>query len=504
MDTIFPWIILLPLTGAIATFLVPRAWVIRTGMVTALLTSCMVFAAAYFLHQNGPVHYAVGSWAAPLGIRLYLDGLACVMLLLTAVSGIFISVYACEYFKDKTSGVLKREGIMFWPLWLFLWGAMNALYVSGDLFNMYVLLELLGLSAVGLVALAGTRTVLIAGMRYLIAAMLGSMSYLLGVAFLYAMHSALDTRMMGALIEPGMGAAIAFALMTIGLLLKTALFPLHFWLPPAHAGSSAPVSAILSALVVKGSFYLLLRLWFDVFHNVVTIPVGQFLGALGALAVLWGSIQAIRQQRLKMLVAYSTVAQLGYLFAVFPVTAGAPPTDGVLGQWVIESGKGTLYHALAHAFSKASIFLAAGIMVHALGTDQLSRMRGMAERLPLTTFAMALAGVSLMGLPPSGGFIGKWLMMHAVLGSGQWWWAVVIMTGSLLTAGYMFMMLRQAFQPCEDPSLFKPVPKTMEWAALILAFISIGIGIRAADVLDLLMIGSPFLIEPIAAVGGAL
>lgn len=498
MSGLLPWAILIPLAGATLALLARRAaaWI---GLATAAATAAVVFAAVRGLEAGGPARLAVGGWGAPLGIDLYADGLSMIFLMMTAVIGVFISVYARTYFQAYRDGAKARARDLFWPFWLMLWASLNALFLSADLFNLYVVLELVGLSAVGLVALTGTREVLGAGLRYMLIAMAGSMSYLMGVALLYAAHGTLDLYAIGAEVTGGALSQAALVLMTLGLLMKTAVFPMHFWLPPAHSSATAPVSALLSALVVKGSFYILLRLWFEVFPGVATPAFGTVLGLLGGLAILWGSVQALRQKRLKLLIAHSTVAQLGYLMFLFPVTAAIPVgTNGDLGPWVIEAGKGTICHAIAHALAKASIFLSAGLFIVAAGTDRMERMRGLAERMPLTVFSIALAGVSLMGLPPSGGFIAKWLVMHATLGVGQWWWAPFLVIGGLLTAGYMFMLLRSAFLAPEPGTELKPVPRVLELCALSLALVSIGIGIRATDLLDLLTIGQPF------ALGGGL
>ena len=493
IDLSMPLIILTPLIGSLICFVTRRQWAVWIGLVTAALTTGLSIKLIWMLVTEGVQTYALGGWQAPLGIHLRADGLSAIHLFMTAVVGLAISVYAHGYFGAHHDDGEQRSAEMFWPIWLFLWGGLNALYLSNDLFNLYVLLEIVGLAGVGLLTLTGTRAVLIAGMRYLLAAMAGSLAYLLGVALLYAAHSTLDIELLGGLVQADRVAVAALTLMVMGLLLKTALFPLHFWLPPAHASSTAPVSAILSALVVKASFYLIVRLWFQVFGHVVTVEAGQLLGMLGAGAIVWGSIQALRQTRLKMLIAYSTVAQLGYLFFLFPVAAAFPTVNGgTMAPWLVEAGKGSIYHALSHAISKASIFLSAGILLHAAGSDHMDRMRGLADRLPITVFAMALAAVNLMGLPPSGGFIAKWLTAHAVIGAGQWWWAPVIVGGGLLTAGYMFAMLRPVFLPGDPHQPLRPVPRSMEFCALAMAVVSILIGIRAADLLDVLMIGQPF------------
>ena len=266
--------------------------------------------------------------------------------------------------------------------------------------------------------------------------------------------------------------------MSTGLVLKTALFPLHFWLPPAHASAPAPVSALLSALVVKASFYLLLRLWLDVF-GALTPAVGTVLGVLGAVAVIWGSIQALRQVRLKLLVAYSTVAQLGYLFLAFPLAAGAAAI----------ACSGAVYFALAHALAKAAMFLAAGNILQFGGHDRIVGLDRVAQRLPLSLGAFALAGVSIMGLPPSGGFVAKWLLLEAALLGGQWGWVLVIITGSLLAAAYVFKVVGHAFTQAQAPHESRAVPPVMEWAALVLALGSLLLGLIASQALPLMQAG---------------
>jgi multicomponent Na+:H+ antiporter subunit D len=491
MNTWIVWPIIVPLTAAILAFLVGQRAARGITLLAALIILWALVGLTLQVWQDGPQQHALGGWSTPLGIALSADGLSVLMLWMSTVVGTLTSIYALGYFSDNSrtadhhvTGDHEHESTYFWPLWLFLWAALHALFLSADLFNLYVTLELLGLAAVALVNLAGGQAALIAGMRYLLISLLGSLVYLLGVAFLYATFGVLDLQLLGARMTASPVVWIAIAAMTLGLLLKTALFPLHFWLPPAHANAPAPVSALLSALVVKASFYLLLRLWFQVFPAALTPAAGQVLGMLGVLAILWGSLLALRQQRLKLLVAYSTVAQIGYLFLLFPLAG--------VTVWSNAAWSGGTYHALSHACAKAAMFLSAGAMMAALGHDRLDEMAGVGQQLPMSTFAFALAGVSLMGLPPSGGFIAKWLLLNAALASDQWWWGVVMVAGGLLAAGYIFLVLRQTFAPLPATVLYQPVPRVMEVASLTLAVIALLLGLTATPPLTLLQIGSPF------------
>ncbi|MDP1647447.1 MAG: proton-conducting transporter membrane subunit [Rubrivivax sp.] len=473
VDTL-PWLIALPLVFATASFLL-GARAARHFAAPGLVLG--LFAAALLVWQvavGGAQRQAIGGWAAPLGIELHADALAALMLLMTAVVVLPVGLYARVYYEQRPGGA------PFWPLTWFLIGAMNALYLSADIFNLYVTLELLGLAAVGLVAMAGGARALAAALRYLLAALAGSLLYLLGVALLYGAHGTLAIALLAPLLAPAPYAWLAAALMMLGLIVKSALFPLHFWLPPAHGGAAAPVSALLSALVIKASFYLLVRLWLDLFGVLATPAAGQFLGWLGAAAIVWGSLLALRQDRLKMLVAYSTVAQIGYLFLVFPLLTG---TGTVAAASALAGG---VCQMLSHAAAKGAMFLGAGAMVLAMGRDDIAGLDGLSAHLPMSFFAFALAGVSLMGLPPTGGFVAKWLLLEAALEAGQWWWIVVMIVGGLLTAAYVLRVLRHAFLPAARGKVFAPVPRTLEFSALALAAASLALGLVAAGPVALL------------------
>ncbi len=471
-----PWLhwgviaIVLPLAGAMSCFLWPRR-AIPLGLVTALGIVACVAGLGWQLVEQGAQRYVVGGWGAPLGIDLYADGLSLLMLMATAAVGLGVSIYSIGYFN-------REKARYFWPLWMFLWAALNALFLSADIFNLYVTLELLGLAAVALVALAGGAEALTGAMRYLLVSLLGSLFYLLGVALLYHSSGSVDIAILAARVESSPAVWAAVGLISAGLLLKTALFPLHFWLPSTHASAPAPVSALLSALVVKASFYILLRLWLEIFPPTSAV-LGQLLALLGATAVLWGGLQALRQTRLKMLIAYSTVAQLGYLFLAFPLAS-------------ITGWTGALYMLLSHAVAKTAIFMAAGNILYFGGHDRIADLDRVVQRLPLTVTAFALAGASIMGLPPSGGFIAKWLLLEAAIRSGQWWWGGILILGGLLSAAWVFKVVGYAFTRSRAPHESRAVPVGMEWSALAMSMVAILLGLFASWPLALMEIGLPF------------
>lgn len=471
-----PWLILLPLFWGTAAFLLGPgrgAALACTGTLLQLLL-CAWLAAG--LSENERL-YEIGGWAAPLGIELLVDGLSAVMLCLLQVVALPMAIYARAYFSAHDEGVRY-----FWPLLGYLLAGMNALVLSADLFNLYVALELVSLSAVGLVASKGSAENIAAALRYLLATLLGSGAYLLGVALFYGAYGTVSMSMLGIMVDANAPDAIklAAALMVAGLMLKTALFPFHFWLPPAHGGAPAPVSALLSALVIKASFYLILRLWTDILMPVVPMAAARLCGLLGALAILWGSVMALRQTRLKMLVAYSTVAQIGYLFLFFPLAVQSMP----LGAQ--SAFQGVVLQALAHGLAKAAMFAAAGAVILSTDSDEIAKLGGVSSHLPVTLFTFGMAGVTLMGLPPSSGFLAKWLLIDGALSSGEWAWVVVIISGGLFTAAYVFKVLRHAFVQVEQSKIFRPLPAMIEWPAFFLAAASLALGLGGNFLLGIL------------------
>jgi multicomponent Na+:H+ antiporter subunit D len=486
------WLIALPLLGALLAFAFPRRSV-AAGVGSGALLWIPLWVLIRQLVRDGEQRQELGGWAGWLGVTLEADGLSAFLLLMVTGVGSAVTCYAAAFFPSQPGAVnLRRQGSSwFWILWLVLWSALNTLFLARNLFHLYATLEVIGLSAIGLVALADKPIALKAAWRYLLANGLGSTSLLLGMAWVYAGHETLHLPQLRDVI-PGPVMPFALAFMTAGLILKSALFPLHFWLPPAHANAPAPVSALLSALVGKGAFYLLLRLWFDLFPEAASRGGLTFLGAIGSAAVLWGSYQALRQTRLKRLVAYSTVSQVGYMFLLFPLS------DGVSGGFTAWAGG--LYFAFSHACAKAVMFLSAGNWIRAAGHDRVADLGETARAMPLTTFAFGLAAVSLIGLPPSGGFIAKWMLLNAALMDGQWWWVLVMSLGTLMAAAYFFRVLQLPFQHVLVVTPPARLPVLLEWTPLVLGLITIGLGFAASPLIWWLRVGAP-LSGPV--VGGA-
>lgn len=501
-------LVVLPLLGAVFTFISGRRSVPLLPLLT--LTGILGGVVGLGLHvwQWGPQRYAISGWDAPLGIEWYADGLSVFMLFLSAIVGSFVTLYAINYFdvygrrpqlpvpentptldKSKTKEELPQGQFLFWPLWLLLWSGLNALFLAADLFNVYLALEMLTVATIALIILDGSLTALQAALRYLLVTVCASLMYVLGIALLYSAFGTLNMAWLSQVIDAGPSTWVAMTLIILGLLVKTALFPLHYWLPPAHANAPIPVSALLSTLIVTGAFYLLLRMCFEVFPNQLLPSLGQLLGWLGASAILWGSLQTLRQRHLKALIAYSTVAQIGFLFLLFPLASG------ITDNWSAMAWYGGIYQALAHGFAKTAMFMAAGNIVWRWHADRLEDLRGLGQNQPLTLFALALGGINVIGMPPSGGFIAKWLLLNAALESGQWWWALIMIVGNLLAAIFIFRVLTYALEAHNSETVTTPVemlPLSMELAPLILALLALALGVITLPPFAFLAVGSPF------------
>jgi multicomponent Na+:H+ antiporter subunit D len=466
------------------------------ALLAAGLAAALAIAAAILLGGE-PLYYSLGDWAPPLGVTLKADGLSAVLLLLSALVLLAVGLHARRGFQVPAGSDETRRSLTFWVLLLGVWAGLNTVALAQDLFTLFVALELLTFSAVPLVALDGRPETLQAALRYLLFALLGSVLYLLGAVLFYGSLGTLDIPLLAGRIgsadalPPAVG--FAAALMTAGLMAKTALLPLHLWLPPAHAGAPAPASAVLSALVVKGSFFLVLRLWFDVMPDLPGLSAASILGVLGACAILLGNLVALGQVRLKLLVAYSTVAQIGYLFLIFPLAAG-------VGSGLALTA-GTI-QIVSHACAKAAMFLAAGLIAAALGHDRVRDLGGIARVLPVTVLGFTLAGLSLVGLQPSGGYLVKALLQSAADLTGQGAWSLVPLAGGLLTAAYLARVLASALSG-PRPSLIQGPSRSQEWLVLALALASLLLGLLPPEVFGLIGVGRPG-VDTAALVAGAL
>ncbi|MBM9537116.1 complex I subunit 5 family protein [Desulfobulbus alkaliphilus] len=475
-----------PLLAAVLVFTQTVRGVTATLVTGGILLIGLVALGGEVSGQGPWLTWQPGGWPVPLGLRWQADFFSVAMLAMTFLVAVSGGLFAIGFLPAAMPSAARH----FWTLWLFTWAAMNSLLLAADLFNIYVGLELMALAAVGLISLTRETEALQAAMRYFLVTLFGSMLYLLGVALLYGQYGMLDQAALAAVIEHGLANGVAAVLMTLGLLVKTALFPVHFWLPSAHGKAPVPVSALLSAVVVAVCFFVMYRLWSGLFFVFLAERPAMVLGAIGLASILWGGMQALRQQRLKMIVAYSTIAQFGYVMLVFPVFVA----DGA----AFLAWHGTAMMVLAHGLAKASLFFAAGCLSIAHGHDRIRELTGGGGRLGWVWLAFALAAASIVGLPPSGGFVGKWWLLQAAVLGEAWFWVVVMVLAALLTGSYMYRGLEAAWRPAPPVEAVRPVPAIMVAVTLFCAVGSVAMGFLAVPLEGFL--GRTF--QPLPIAGG--
>lgn len=474
MSALLPLVVLVPLVGAMIAAVVPARVRPTLTIVATVAVGAVIVVIGGEVASAGSVRTELAGWTPPLGIALVADGPSVAMLALGTL--VVLAATIVGALDDRLIG-----SPAFWPLVGIALTAVNGVFVAGDLFSIYVLLELLTLAAVGLVALGGRKATAPA-LRYLFVAVTGSLFYLLAVALVYGQTGALDLATVAQRMPEGATAGAAIALVAVGMAAKTALFPLHSWLPVAHPAAPAAVSALLSALVIKASLFVLWRVFSQLGPATGVTPVlATALAAAGAAAVVWGGILALRRDRLKTVIAYSTVAQVGYLVLMLPLLGS---TVGADAAW-----SGGIVLAVAHGLAKAAMFLAAGSLVIAYGDDRLDGLHGALSRMPLTVATIGVAGVSLAGLPPALGFVGKWQVLQGALAEGAWWWVAVLLVGGLLTFAYTGRMIAAMFNvPGEDPPPPHETPRRgVVVVPFALAAASLVLGLFPGPLVDLLV-----------------
>ncbi len=438
----------------------------RGGGVWVLATSLgSLMAATVALWQvvdGGAVVFHIGGWKQLLAIRFQLEPIRALLLAFTALIVLLVAAYRL---RSRFSASVDTS---FWVLTALLHASLAALWLSTDLFNWYVTLELLALVSVALVTLAGRRA-LRPAVNYLLLSLVASLFYLLGVAVFYGHYGMLDILRAESLVRNDGTTAVALLLMTLGLMLKGAIWPLHLWLPPAHGAAPTAVSALLSALVVKGPLFILTMLWAQLAPPELARQMGPLLAAAGLLALLSGGWSSFRAPYLKTMVAYSTVAQMGYAVLALGLLLLWQQLDMLVALWLF---------VVAHGLAKATLFLAAGEMQESLGSKRVTALRGASQTMPVAMFAFAVAGGSLIGLPPSGGFLAKWVLLQPLFQEpGRWFWALGVLLATLISAAYVFRVVALAFDRAERvPPDFQP-DSVAQWLTMVPALLVWGMAL---------------------------
>ncbi|SFR46270.1 monovalent cation/H+ antiporter subunit D family protein [Halogeometricum limi] len=433
MSELPPFLVAVPLLGSVLALLAGLARS-RTGWavaaVTAVLQTALAVVLAVRAFSGDPIRYVVGGFTAPFGIELVIDGLSATMAVLVAVVALGVLGYA------RVAGPRSNA---FYATYLLLVAGLSGMSITGDVFNMYVFLEITGLAAYALVASGESGRSARAALKYLLVGTVGASLFLLGIGFAYVATGTLNMAdLSGQLAEVGHGSPLvqaSFALLAVGLFVKIAVFPIHTWQPAAYAGAPDSVSALISALVSTIAAYALIRIVFTVF-TVDFLVANSFartlLIAAAIVSIVVGSVLAVTQQEIKRMLAYSSVSQFGLVVGAVAVANGTALTGAVI-------------HLVGHAIMKGGLFLTTGLVANVADARTVDDYRGLAERFPVGSVAFGVLALAMVGVPPAVGFVGKWYIALGAVEAGAWPLVVVILVSTLLTLAYFAQVIERIF-----------------------------------------------------------
>lgn len=456
---------LIPLLGKVKPKLV--GLMVRLVILINIIFTVLLL---WYINNNGAFHYYLGNWESPWGIALLVDYLAIFMLLVINLISFLILVYADQDLKHEIEPDLDP---WYYTLFILLVGAMSALALSNDLFNIFVFTEITTITACGIIAVKSTKMCVEASLKYLLLSTLGSGLILLGIALLYMVtgHFNLDYIAMELPIAMSvypLNIMVSLALFLVGFSLKSALFPLHVWLPDAHSSAPTPSSAVLSGVVVKIYAIVLLRLIFKVYGlDIFTyIPIAEILLVMSTLAIFAGSLFAIAQDDIKRMLAFSSVAQIGYIFLGIALINQNGVSGGIL-------------HIANHAMMKSLLFLTAGAIIYKTGIRKIKDLEGIGFKMPITMILFSIGALSMVGIPGFNGFISKYYLVLGALDAHKPFYALVIILSSLLNAVYYLPIVIKAFFGQSHDLKFQAdgLPKRMLIPMLILGASCIKFGI---------------------------
>lgn len=472
---------MVPLLAAPFCVLVRNA---KVSWAIAMIANFSAFVISWLLLKQvldtGVIRYAVGGWAAPTGIEYYIDAMnASVLLLVSAISSLVL-FYA---YRSIAKAVPNSKHYLFYAAWMLCVTGLLGIVITGDAFNVFVFLEVSSLATYMLISFGSDRRALTASFRYLIMGSVGASFILLGIGFLFAATGSLNMVDLASRIhdtESQRAVLVAFSFITMGVLIKSAVFPLHAWLPNAYTYAPIAVTAFLAGTATKVSLYVLLRFFFSIFGEEYSF--GQLLlnGVLLPAAVagfLLMSLVAVFQTDLRRMLAYSSVAQIGYIVAGISLATQAGLTAGIA-------------HIVNHAIVKATLFMAVGCIIYKVGHAHRPSLDNLFKRMPFTCVAFILSGLGLIGVPLTVGFVSKFTLIGAVMDRGWWPIAALVLVSSLMAVIYVgrvvdVMLFRQSRQPTPELSGMQEAPVSMLVPMYVLLAIGLYLGFNGSTTLNI-------------------
>ena len=462
-------LIVLPLAAAPICLLLRRR--IPVLLLALAVTWCSFGTAVMLLARvlrGGVIRYSLGGWAAPWGIEYRIDILSAFMTVLVAGVAALVLTYSPA---SMAREIPRDRQYLFLAIYLLCMTGLLGICITGDLFNLFVFLEISALSSYILIAMGDRRRALTASFQYLVMGTIGATFILIGIGLLYMATGTLNMLDMAQRLSSVGGTRtvlVAFAFFTVGVAIKMALFPLHLWLPDAYTYAPSVVSAFLAGTATKVSVYILLRFLFTVYGAEVApgnAPLYRILLPLALVAIFVPTIVAIFQTDVKRLLAYSSLAQIGYIVLGISLASLTGLTAAIT-------------HLINHAMMKTALFLVMGCVMYSIGSTRLVDMRGLGRRMPVTMFFWIVGGLGLVGVPLTVGFISKWYLLRAALERTWWSIAALILLSSVLALVYVWRVVETAyFQELPADSEAREAPRSMliPTAALIAATLFFGV-----------------------------
>ena len=434
--------------------------------------------------EQGPLHYFLGSWVPPFGIEYKVDHLNSMVLCIVAVVSFLVAIFS----KHAVEKELPDRIAHYYTLFVLLVTGLLGMTITGDAFNLYVLVEIAALTSYALLAMGKGRAYM-STFNYVIMGTIGACFYLLGVGYLYMKTGTLNMGDLSQLLPQlhySEAILVGFVLIMVGVWIKMAFFPLHGWLPNAYTFAPIASSCLIAPLMTKVSVYIMIRMMFSVFNaNYVfnVVSWSPLIVWLSVGAIVAGSLFALSQKNLKKMLTFLIVAEVGYM---------------VGGVWLgNEAGfRGAVYHILADAMMTACLFMAIGAIFYKNRAVDLKDMKGLFHRMPWTMAAFVLGGFSMIGIPPTCGFFSKWYLIQGAFESGQWHFIVALLFSSLVNAVLFFRVIEVAYfqaLPDEDVTVHhshekvKEAPLSMLAPLLLSAASLIGLGLYTNEIMTFLI-----------------
>ncbi len=452
-------IVICPLLGALSCPVISYFSRITGRVVVSVLVFCSLAMSVMQVLQvmnAKEIHYWMGNWQPPYGIEFVIDPLNSVLIVLITLMGFLGTLYGMAFQR----GLSRFKSAGYYSILALLVTGLLGMTSTGDIFNLYVFLEITSLSGYALIAMGGDKGV-VSAFRYLLIGTIGASFYLLGVAFLYGETGTLNMEDMSGLVGPVLSSGttlVAMIFFVVGFGIKMALFPLHGWQPSAYTNAHPGAAPLIAGVMGKVPAYAMLRFFYFVF-DANNDHVHSFLVLVGIMAscgMIYGSVRAIQQKDLRKMLAYSSIAQMGYI--------GMGMAIGNVYGLI-----GAVLHIINHSFMKGGLFFCSGAIQYKYGVTGLDHLGQIYRKMPKTAIVLVLAALSMVGIPPTAGFFSKWYLALGAVEAGDFVYVGVLVISSLLNAVYFFRLLEHIFMDPLDEKVeaVKDTKREMPWTMLI-------------------------------------